>query len=122
MAGGATLKELRELTLMLHACADGTRLRILRLLADEREISVSDLTLLLHLSQPLVSWHLRILRRSGLLSMRRTGRQALYRLNRPGWEGLRAGLDQVLAPAAAGWEAEPPRARPGLRQQETTVG
>jgi ArsR family transcriptional regulator, arsenate/arsenite/antimonite-responsive transcriptional repressor len=116
------MKELRELTLMLHACADGTRLRILRLLGDGREISVSDLTLLLHLSQPLVSWHLRILRRSGLISTRRTGRQALYRLNRAGWDGLRSGLDQMLLPAAAGWAADTARLLPGRRQQETTVG
>ncbi|HEY8745552.1 MAG TPA: metalloregulator ArsR/SmtB family transcription factor [Chloroflexota bacterium] len=116
------MKELRELALTLHACADGTRLRILRLLADGREISVSDLTLLLHISQPLVSWHLRILRRSGLLSMRRTGRQALYRLNRPGWDGLLTGLDQVLLPTAAGWDTETTRLLPGWRQQETTVG
>lgn len=116
------MKELRELTLLLHACADGTRLRILRLLADGREISVSDLTLLLHLSQPLVSWHLRILRRSGLISTRRTGRQALYRLNRLEWDALRAGLDHLLVPAAAGREVEIARLLPGLRQQETIVG
>jgi DNA-binding transcriptional ArsR family regulator len=122
MVGRTAMKELRELALTLHACADGTRLRILRLLADGREISVSDLTLLLHISQPLVSWHLRILRRSGLLSMRRTGRQALYRLNRPGWDGLLTGLDQVLLPTAAGWDTETTRLLPGWRQQETTVG
>ena len=116
------MKEPRELTLMLHACADGTRLRILRLLADGREISVSDLTLLLHLSQPLVSWHLRILRRSSLISMRRTGRQALYRLNRLEWDGLRASLDHLLVSSMATREAEPARLLPGLRQQETVVG
>lgn len=116
------MKELREVTLLLHACADATRLRILRLLAGGREISVSDLTILLHLSQPLVSWHLRILRRSGLISMRRTGRQALYRLNRPEWDGLRAGLDHLLLPSAAGREVETARVTPGLRQQETIVG
>jgi ArsR family transcriptional regulator, arsenate/arsenite/antimonite-responsive transcriptional repressor len=119
---GVAMKELRELTLMLHACADATRLRIVRLLADGQEISVSDLTLLLRLSQPLVSWHLRILRRSGLISTRRIGRQALYRLNRPGWDSLRAGLDQILLPPAAGWAADGAPLLPALRQQETTVG
>jgi DNA-binding transcriptional ArsR family regulator len=116
------MKELRELTLLLHACADGTRLRVLRLLADGREISVSDLTLLLHLSQPLVSWHLRILRRSGLISMRRTGRQALYRLNRLEWDSLRTGLDHLLIPSVGGREVETARLATGMRQQETIAG
>lgn len=121
------MKELRELKLMFHACADITRLRIIRLLADGREISVSDLTVTLRLSQPLVSWHLRILRRSGLIATRRTGRQALYRLHRPGWDALRAGVDQALQPAAvgrdaAGRDAESALALPGLRQRETTIG
>lgn len=116
------MKELRELSLVLHACADVTRLRILRLLADGREISVSDLTLLLHISQPLVSWHLRILRRSGLIATRRIGRQALYRLNRPGWDAMRLGLEQALLPIAGAVESEPARILPGLRQRETTAG
>lgn len=112
------MKELRELKLMLHACADVTRLCILRLLGEGQELSVSDLTLALRLSQPLVSWHLRILRRCGLIATRRTGRQALYRLNRPGWEGMRAGLDSVLAggPAPAP-PPEPARRLPALRQE-----
>jgi DNA-binding transcriptional ArsR family regulator len=94
------VKELRELKLILHACADITRLRILRLLADGGERSVTDLTITLRLSQPLVSWHLRILRRSGLIATRRVGRQSFYRLNRAGWDGFQRRLDQVTEPGA----------------------
>ena len=111
------MKEVRELKLMLHACADVTRLRILRLLADGREMSVSDLTASLRISQPLVSWHLRILRRSGLIVMRRIGRLALYRLHRPGWENVKARMDQLLsASEAPAWEAEPARGLAPLRE------
>ena len=114
------MKELRELKLILGACADVTRLRILRLLADGDERSVTDLTALLHLSQPLVSWHLRILRRSGLIAARRSGRQSLYRLHRPGWDGLERRLEQVLAPAApAGREPERSPRLAALRQRES---
>jgi DNA-binding transcriptional ArsR family regulator len=112
-------KELRELRLLLRACADVTRLRILRLLADGGERSVSDLTAALYLSQPLVSWHLRILRRSGLIATRRTGRQALYRLNRGGWDAFRGRLEQVAVPSlGTSWEAELGPRLPALRRQE----
>jgi len=36
---------------------------------------------MLHLSQPLVSWHLRKLRRAGLIEMRRAGRLVHCSLN-----------------------------------------
>lgn len=70
----------------LRACADVTRLRILNVLADGDEHSVTDLVSMLRMSQPLVSWHLRILRRCDLIATRRVGRQVRYRTNRKGWE------------------------------------
>ena len=114
------MKDLRDLRLTLRACADVTRLRILRLLADGSELSVSDLTLALRISQPLVSWHLRILRRAGLIATRRTGRQALYRLSRPGWEQFRYRLDQAVSPGAR--EAEPVSALPTALRQPGGAG
>lgn len=111
------MEEVRDLKRLLHACADGTRLRILRLLADGSEMSVSDLTVSLRISQPLVSWHLRILRKSGLIVMRRIGRLALYRLHRPGWEHVKARMDQFLSPGGLpAWEAEPARGLAPLRE------
>lgn len=116
----AAIKELRELRLVMRACADVTRLRILRLLADGSERSVTDLTASLYLSQPLVSWHLRILRRSGLIATRRTGRQSLYRLNRPGWDAFRSRLEQALGQSpAVSWEGELGPRLTALRRQES---
>lgn len=56
------------------------RLRIIGILA-QGESNVADLKAALHVSQPLLSWHLRQLRQAGLVTYRRVGRQLLYRLS-----------------------------------------
>lgn len=72
----------RELKLLCRAIGDVTRVRIIRHLSQEREASVSDLAALVVLSQPLTSWHLRILKRSGIVVTRRDGRQVHCSLDR----------------------------------------
>ncbi len=63
-----------------HAIADPRRRHLLdALVGGERP--VNDLVAELHLAQPLVSKHLRLLREVGLVSVRGDGRQRLYRLN-----------------------------------------
>jgi len=74
--------DLRELRTVLKALGDVERLRIVQLLAGYQEISVSNLTQALRISQPLASWHLRILRKAGIISRRKEGRQAYCSLNR----------------------------------------
>ena len=74
---------MRELTRYFHALTSVSRLRIVEQLAQAPgEISVGELAMRLDMSQPLVSWHLRDLKRINLVQMRRTGRQALCSLNR----------------------------------------
>ena len=53
----------RELKLMVKALGGVARLTIVYLLAREDDVTVTALTDMLGLSQPLVSWHLRKLRR-----------------------------------------------------------
>ena len=72
----------RELKLLCRAMGDVTRIRMVRRLANQGEVSVSDLAALLVLSQPLASWHLRILRRAGILVTRKDGRQVYCSLDR----------------------------------------
>jgi ArsR family transcriptional regulator len=73
----------RELKPFFRALTSGSRLRIVQQLAGASgELSVGELAARLNMSQPLVSWHLRDLRRLNLVQMRRTGRQALCSLNR----------------------------------------
>ena len=75
--------EMRDLRVALRALSDTARLRIVQYLANyDGEITVSDLTKALRISQPLASWHLRQLRRAQLVSTRRVGRQVFCTLNR----------------------------------------
>lgn len=65
----------RELSANFRALADATRLRIVRALWQQRDATVTDLCERLRISQPLMSWHLRILRRAGIVITYRSGRQ-----------------------------------------------
>jgi DNA-binding transcriptional ArsR family regulator len=65
---------------VFNAVAEPRRREILEYLADE-ERPVGDIAIKLHLVQPSVSKHLRVLRDVGLVSMRSEGRRKLYRTN-----------------------------------------
>jgi ubiquinone/menaquinone biosynthesis C-methylase UbiE/DNA-binding transcriptional ArsR family regulator len=75
----------------LKAAGEGTRLRILALLA-EAELTVSDLTEILRQSQPRISRHLKLLSEAGLVERFREGSWAFFRLaeHGAGAEVLRA--------------------------------
>ena len=79
----ATSEELREMARYFHALRDVLRLRILVALAGNREMTVTELARALHVSQPLVSFHLRPLRLLGLVQVRRAGRAAAAATCRP---------------------------------------
>jgi DNA-binding transcriptional ArsR family regulator len=63
-----------------NAVAEPQRRQILDLLV-AGELPVNDLVVLLGLTQPQVSKHLKVLREVGLVHVRDEGRQRLYRLN-----------------------------------------
>jgi DNA-binding transcriptional ArsR family regulator len=90
--------EARELRVYLRTVGDTVRLQVLRRLAQNGEMSVTELARELRISQPLVSWHLGVLRRIELVSIRREGRLAWYSLNRP---QLRAFRERFTAWVAA---------------------
>ena len=71
------------LTATLKAAGEGTRLRILALLA-EADLTVSDLTEILRQSQPRLSRHLRLLAEAGLVERFREGSWAFFRLGERG--------------------------------------
>ena len=101
------------------ALSDQTRLRILLLLVEGRELCVCELTEALELAQPKISRHLAILRESGLLLDRKSGLWVYYRLNpelpvwvvavlgnlRQGSEGESAFMDDRLRLVAEQQEA-----------------
>ena len=70
-----TIQELKEIARYFHALKDVLRLRILITLAESGEMTVTELTRALRVSQPLVSFHLNPLRVLGLVQVRRVGRE-----------------------------------------------
>jgi ubiquinone/menaquinone biosynthesis C-methylase UbiE/DNA-binding transcriptional ArsR family regulator len=82
-----------ELSTMLKAAGEETRLRLLALLA-EADLTVTELTEILRQSQPRISRHLRLLAESGLVVRFREGSWAFFRLPE---HGDKAELARTLA-------------------------
>jgi len=71
-----------DLSVHFEGLANPTRLAIVELLARLGEMRVSELAELCKVSQPRMSWHLRILRHAQVVSTRREGREVFCRLDR----------------------------------------
>ena len=71
--------DLARVAQWFHAASDTTRLSMLEFLS-QRDRSVSELQGILGVPQSSASFHLRILRESGLVSERRDGRRKYYSL------------------------------------------
>ena len=103
IAGGHEYLELKR---MLKAMGDVHRLDILHVLAGVREITVTDLAEILvaggrYISQPLVSWHLNILRRASTVRTRRTGRQVYCSLDLASYQRCLRMLGDIISTPAA---------------------
>lgn len=68
---------------VFNAIAEPQRREILSLLA-QGERSVNEMVGALHLRQPQVSKHLRVLREVGLVNVREAGQQRIYQINKAG--------------------------------------
>ena len=77
---------------VLEAIADRTRREILQQLA-RGPAAVGELTDHLSVSRPAVSQHLRVLLDAGLVRFESKGTRNVYRLDRTGFDALRAWLD-----------------------------
>lgn len=75
-------EELDRTAALVKVLDSKTRLQILLLLDDAKRV-VHELVTELDKSQPLISQHLRVLRKAGLVSSSRNGREVLYALARP---------------------------------------
>ena len=80
-----------------QALADPTRLLVAAALAEADELCVCDLAWIVERAQNLVSHHVRVLRREGLVRSRREGKMVMYGLTEAG----RALLAAVLRPQAS---------------------
>ena len=72
----------RRLEDFFAALGDATRLRILKIIADE-ELCSCEVMAALELTQPTTSHHLGILEGAGLLSSRRNGKWVFYKIANP---------------------------------------
>lgn len=77
----SALTNSRDLKAHFIGLANPTRLAIIALLVSG-ERTASEIARTLKLSQPLLSWHLRVMRRAGLVGTRRSGREVLCSLDR----------------------------------------
>src|SRR5688500_18108282 len=66
---------------VFNAVAEDKRRQIIDLLTNGREWSVGEIVVNLGLPQPAVSKHLGVLRKVGLVEVRKDGQSRLYRLN-----------------------------------------
>ncbi|MBE3559438.1 MAG: helix-turn-helix transcriptional regulator [Ktedonobacteraceae bacterium] len=89
----------RDLKQMMKALAGVARLTIVYHLARHPQVTVTDLTALLHISQPLVSWHLRKLRRAGIIETHRVGRQVYCSLNQSRFRECLRKLEGLVDPS-----------------------
>jgi DNA-binding transcriptional ArsR family regulator len=71
-----------DLSVHFEGLANPTRLLIVERLASTSEMRVSELADFCQVSQPRMSWHLRILRRAEVIRTRREGREVFCRLDR----------------------------------------
>ena len=79
-----------------HALADDTRLQIVEMLLHGRRC-VCDLGDCLHMPQPLVSFHLKVLREAGIVTCDRHGRLVYYSLRREAVQRLAGFLRAIAA-------------------------
>ena len=83
---------------LFSALSNEVRLRCLMILQLEGELCVCELTHALELSQPMMSRHLGLLRKSGLVTDRRAGQWIYYQVN-PEVDGWVQQILQITAQA-----------------------
>lgn len=117
-----------DLKRMLKALGDVVRLHMVQVLARTDEITVTDLTQTLIqngrlISQPLVSWHLAMLRRAGIVRTRRAGRQVYCSLDTSRYHyclrmlGDLAGISVPATPHASTTQPDAPAGMFGASQR-----
>ena len=95
-----------DLSVHFEGLANPTRLLIVERLASTHEMRVSELAEFCKVSQPRMSWHLRILRKAQVIRTRREGREVFCRLDR---EAIASNLKRFTRLIAfGGLAADPP--------------
>jgi ArsR family transcriptional regulator, arsenate/arsenite/antimonite-responsive transcriptional repressor len=90
-----------DLSVHFEGLANPTRLAIVEVLARAGEVRVSELAEICKVSQPRMSWHLRILRHAQVIATRREGREVFCRLDREAITRHLESFIQILGPDPA---------------------
>ena len=77
-----------ELIEFMKVISESNRFKIIQLLYKNTEISVSDISVFLNISQPAVSQHLKILKLTNIVKIRKNGRYMCYSLDNIGIEKI----------------------------------
>jgi DNA-binding transcriptional ArsR family regulator len=77
------MKNLGKLHKLLNTLSDTNRLRIIQCIGNHQERSVGEIAIDTGLSQPLVSHHLRTLKKNAIVQTNRKGPFIYYRLSSP---------------------------------------
>ena len=93
------MRDWKDLRQYFRAMADPRRMRMVAEISTTPDIGVKELCLRLKASQPLVSWHLRVLVRCGLVTTRRRGREVNCTVNRHAFSAYQKRLGQLLGEA-----------------------
>jgi DNA-binding transcriptional ArsR family regulator len=96
----AAWQDYLDLRRALRALGDEVRLAIVRTLSSGGEMKVTDLAATLLISQPLVSWHLSALRRTGLVRKRRKGREVYISLDLARYRSIVGQLSSLIEPGS----------------------
>jgi ArsR family transcriptional regulator len=92
--------DLRRLRVFYRALGDETRLRVIGLLAEVGPMPVTELSSRVGVSQPLISWHLRILRLASVVDTTRQGRTTICRLRLAAFEELHEAEGRLIGGTA----------------------
>jgi ArsR family transcriptional regulator, arsenate/arsenite/antimonite-responsive transcriptional repressor len=94
-----------DLSLHFEGLANPTRLKIVERLAAAAEVRVSELAEFCKVSQPRMSWHLRILKRAQVIRTRRNGREVFCRLDRDAIAAHMRSFVRLVANGSTGSDA-----------------
>lgn len=88
---------LKDLAKKFKSLGHPVRLQILKLLKDEPNLNVTNIYTKLKVDQPVISHHLGLLSRCGLLIRKRIGRENFYQLNTQGFEELLSEMKDCIS-------------------------
>ena len=76
------IKKCEEFMELLSAMSDSTRQEIIGLFYAKKELRANDIANNFELSRPTISHHLNLMKRSGILISRKSGKEIYYSLNK----------------------------------------